>query len=440
MRAVLRLYEPHAAQLAFHNSNARYRVAALGRQSGKSTMCLNELVKRAWENPQTSYWFISPTFDQARQQYRRLIGMLMPCLEVMLKKNQTELRVKFINQSEIVFKSGEVGENLRGATLHGVVIDEMRDQPADLWPMLIRPMLTTTKGWASFVSTPSGFDYFYDLAEKAKTDPDWSFIQSPSTCNPLFTQEEFDAAKKEMSEAIFAQEILAEFRDLHSGSAYINFSDQNLRTESPFTRIQGKGELYNPYLPLVIALDFNLSPAIALIGQERAGDFYWHDEIWVERSHTQEIALELVRRIKTHKLLGDGEVILVGDATGKAGQRAAMGRSDYSIIEEILTNAGIKWVNRTPDSNPEVRDRVNVVNSKLKSADGVPHVFVHPERCKMLKKDLQRVSWKQGLSGVLDQKSDPTLTHLSDAMGYAICALSKLWQPSVGGLRVIKRL
>lgn len=439
MKANLRLYSPHSKQLEFHNSKARYRVASWGRQSGKSTACLNELVKKAWENPGTTYWFISPTYDQARGQYRRLTQMLLSCPNALIKTNQTELRVKLINQSEIVFKSGEVGENLRGATLHGVVIDEVRDQPADLWPMLIRPMLTTTKGWAAFVSTPAGYDYFFDLAERAKVDPDWQFFAAPSTCNPLFTEDEYNAARREMSESFFAQEILAEFRDLHSGSAYVNFGDHNLRNDSPFARVMGRGQLYSEFLPLVVALDFNLSPAIALIGQERAGDFYFHDEVYVERSHTQEIALELVKRIKDHKLVGDQKVIIVGDATGKAGQRAAMGRSDYSIIQEIFTQAGINWENRTPDSNPEVRDRVNVVNSKLKSADGAPHIFLHPERCKMLKKDLQRVSWKKGLSGVLDQKSDPTLTHLSDAMGYAVCALSKLWQPSVGGLRVIRR-
>ena len=74
--ATLELYEPHSKQLEFHNSKARYRVASLGRQAGKSTMCLNELVKRAWEEPNTKYWYLSPTYPQARIQYRRLVGML----------------------------------------------------------------------------------------------------------------------------------------------------------------------------------------------------------------------------------------------------------------------------------------------------------------------------------------------------------------------------
>lgn len=434
MKASLRLYSPHAAQLAFHASPARYRVAAWGRQSGKSTACLNELAKRAWEKPGGTYWFVSPTFDQARQQYRRLVSMLMPCAEIMLKKNQTELRVKLINQSEIVFKSGEVGENLRGATLHGVVIDEVRDQAPEIWPMIIRPMLGTTRGWAAFVSTPRGFDAFFDLAEKAKTDSDWAFFSAPSVCNPLFTQTEFEAARAEMSEAFFAQEILAEFRDLHAGSAYINFGDHNVRDTSPFTR---DGSLYSPHLPIVVALDFNLSPAIALLGQERAGDFYFFDEVYVERSHTQEIALELASRIK--RLNPTQPVVIVGDATGKAGQRAAMGRSDYSIIEEIFSSSHIPFVNRTPEANPQVRDRVNVMNSRLKAADGSVHFWLNPQTCSRLRRDLQRVTWKRGLTDRLDQTTDPTLTHLSDAAGYAVCALTKLWAPEIGRMRVLVR-
>jgi len=434
LKAVLKLYSPHEAQRQFHNSKARFRVASLGRQAGKSTMCLNELAKRAWEQPGGVYWFISPTFDQAKTQYRRLVSMLMPCQEVMLKKNQTELRIKLINQSEIVFKSGEVGENLRGATLHGVVIDEVRDQHPDLWPMIIRPMLATTRGWASFVSTPRGYDAFFDLSEKEKTDPEWKTFKAPSTCNPLFTQTEFENARAEMSEGFFAQEILAEFRDLHAGSAYINFGDHNLAPQSPFTRDQS---LVSPHLPIVVALDFNLAPAIALLGQERVGEFYWFDEVYVERSHTQEIALEIVTRLR--KLNTKQPVVLIGDATGKAGQRAAMGRSDYSIIEEVLSQSGIQYINRTPDANPQVRDRVNVVNSKLKAADGTTHIWLNPNTCPRLRRDLQRVSWKRGLTDKLDQVTDSTLTHLSDAMGYAVCGLSKLWQPEVGRMKVIVR-
>lgn len=431
---ILELYTPHEIQRQFHRSDHRFRIAALGRQSGKSTMCLNELVKRAWENPGHVYWFISPTFDQAKVQYRRLVGMLWNNPEVLLKKNQTELRVKFINQAEIVFKSGEVLENLRGSTLHGVVIDEVREQHKDLWPLVIRPMLTTTKGWAAFVSTPSGFDSFYDLYEIARGDDSnqWTHFSSPSTCNPLFTEEEYQAAKKQMTHAQFQQEIEAKFLDLHQGSAYLNFGDASLSFQNPFY----EKALIHPLLPIVVGMDFNLNPMCWTLGQFRNDDSYWFDEIHLEKSHTQEAAKELIARVKDHK----PGIILAGDATSKAGQRAAAGKSDYDILCGMLDEADIKWINRTPDSNPTVKDRVNTVNARLKAADDSIHLWIHPKNCPYLVKDLQRVSWKKGATMILDQTTDPSLTHQSDGVGYAVCVMAPLTPiGSVGVLRMVKR-
>jgi len=361
--------------------------------------------------------------------------MLRACPDVFEKEpNQTELRAYFVNGSSIRFVSGESSHNLRGESLHGVVIDEVRDQSPDLWSQIIRPMLTTTKGWASFVSTPQGFDAFYDLFERAKTDPDWETFHAPSTCNPLFTQEEFEAAKKEMSENEFKQEILAEFLDLNSGSAYMNFTEENLRETSPFC--QG---LYSPYLPIVIGLDFNLTPMSWVIGQERAGCFYFFDEIHLKKSHTQEASLELINRLRGLQLKSKPQLILAGDATGKAGQRAAAGKSDYSILLELLDDAGFSYSNLTPESNPNVKDRVNTVNQKLCDASGSRQLFIHPTKVPYLKKDLQRVTWKQGATFTLDQTTDPMLTHMSDALGYVLCAMSNIWEPSPGGLRVLRR-
>jgi hypothetical protein len=436
IRARLKLYKPHAKQLEFHNSNARFKVAALGRQAGKSTMALNELCRRAWEKPNTTYWFVSPTFNQSTVQYRRLVGMLYACPEVFQKKNQTELRVKLINNSQIRFVSGESLHNLRGETLHGAVIDEVRDQDPELWPQVIRPMLATTGGWASFVSTPRGFDMFYDLFERSKTDSNWAGFQAPSACNPLFTEAEMEEARKELSEPVFAQEILAQFRDLYNGAAYINFSDANMKSQSPFTTT---GALYSPHLPILLGVDFNLDPMAWILGQTNSGQYYFFDELFLRDSHTQEAAQELVHRIKQMDIKAKPMVRIAGDASGRAGQRAAFGRSDYSILEEILKANNISFENVTPAANPEVRDRVNLVNAKLKGSDGQPHVFVHPN-CKMLRKDLQRVGWKRNITrGALDQTSDPTLTHISDAMGYSIAATSRMWQPSAGGVFVLRR-
>lgn len=445
-KRTLRLYSPHDVQRQFHDSTARYRVMSTGRQMGKSTCAVNELAFKAWVKPRKKYWFVSPTFDQAKGQYRRLIGMLWGCPEVMLKKNQTELRVKLINQSEIVFKSGEVFDNLRGDTLDGVVVDEYRDQPKGLWSRVLQPMLRTTGGWAAFISTPNGFDDFFELSERARINEggSWFFLKAPSTANPLFTQDELEEAKREMSEGEFAQEILAEFRDLQKGKTYVNNGEWNQSLETPFAAHRRKddvwGSLVSPYLPIIVACDFNVTPIAWLIGQQSGGKFYWFDEVFLERTNTQEACVELLDRLRHYRVNQD--IVVIGDASGAASKTSASGDTDYSIIMQALTgeygNGAAR--NETPASNPRVKDRVNVMNSALKAANGDIRFFYHPIRCKNLKRDLERVSWKAGANAVLDQVTDKTLTHISDAAGYAVWHYSStLWSSPPGTLRMLAR-
>lgn len=436
MRKTLKLYTPHEMQRKFHESTARYRVASWGRQSGKSTACLNELLKKAWENPGTRYWFLSPTFDQAKSQYRRLIGMLSPCWEVLQKKNQSELRIKFENQSEIVFKSGETFHNLRGATLNGVVIDEVRDQPEELWTQVLRPMLATTGGWAAFVSTPNGYDYFYDLFERGRSEKGWEVFKAPSTCNPLFTQDEYNAAKREMSEAEFDQEINANFRDLQRGKAYLQFSDDNVVEASPLT----PGGGINPYLPIELYMDFNVHHMGWALAQYREGyGHYFFDEIYGFENTSSAID-EFISRFRILETKANPAVVLVGDATGKASKTSAAGQTDYSIIHAALHRAGIPFVDLTPESNPPVKDRVQTMNTRFKSGDNKTQIWVNP-KCKYLIRDFTRVVWKEVSSGaVLDQVRDRSLTHLSDAAGYGVFVRNGINSSGTAGqLRMIRR-
>jgi len=368
--------------------------------------------------------------------FRRACHALSPSDE-MFSSNKSDLLLEFKNGSKIYYKSGEVFENLRSETLNGVVIDEVRNQKPELWPLVIRPMLTTTGGWAVFISTPNGFDHFYDLYNYAENNTEhWAAFAAPSTCNPLISNEELDDAKRNMSEAQFAQEYLAEFRDLTSGKTYINFHAANMKEDSPFN----KGHDIHHALPIIVCMDFNLSPMAWTLGQKKIDSFHFFDEIFLTNSHTQEAAEHLA-----HKLIEYGTkpgVILIGDATGKAGQRAAAGQSDYDIIGQTLDRYGISWINQTPESNPSVKDRVNNLNAKLKSASGEVKLTLNPKKCPNLKRDFDRVVWKSSNSDkvVLDQVSNPLLTHASDGVGYAVWALSPInSNVKIPAMRIVSR-
>src|SRR5262249_27305618 len=68
------------------------------------------------------------------------------------------------------------------------------------------------QGWALFISTPNGFNWFHKLYERARRLPDWACWQRPSTDNPDVTADELANARAE-GELVYAQEYLAQFLD-----------------------------------------------------------------------------------------------------------------------------------------------------------------------------------------------------------------------------------
>jgi phage terminase large subunit len=69
-----------------------------------------------------------------------------------------------------------------------------------------------------------------------------------------------------------------------------------------------------------------------------------------------------------------------------------------------------------------VRDRVNCVNSRLKSADENVHLYIDP-KCRELIKDLEQVTWALDSVGRTTSEIDKRTrdrTHTSDALGYYI--------------------
>ncbi len=365
--------------------------------------------------------------------------MLWACRDVMVKKNQTELRVKLINQSEMRCVSGEVFDNLRGETLNGAIIDEVRDQHPDLWPMIIRPMLTTTKGWCRFISTPNGYDHFYDLAQQAKENPDeWGLFTAPSISNPLFTAKEAEASRRTMTEPQYAQEILAEFRNIKAGRVYYAFGEENKTEKCPWYA----DKPWSPYHPVLLGLDFNVNPMHWTLGQGVNHFYWWFDEIHLENSNTPEAANALATKLLMMREQGhrpaDYDVLICGDASGNA--RSTKGNeSDYEIIKQVLKAHGVKYRNITPEANPSIKDRVNAVNAKCRSANGEIGMWVHPHGCRMLIHDLERVSWKPGADFILDSGAKKDLTHASDSIGYPITNLSPVKMVAPAKMKVISR-
>ncbi len=110
-----------------------------------------------------------------------------------------------------MLRGWEAIETLRGQSVDFIVLDEvaMYRNFWRTWQEVIRPTLTDRKGRAMFISTPKGFNHFYDLYNLQEEDSDFKSFQFTTYDNPHIPVEEIDKAKQELTEDRFYQEYMA---------------------------------------------------------------------------------------------------------------------------------------------------------------------------------------------------------------------------------------
>jgi len=78
-----------------------------GRQAGKSTLVLNQLLKDALLKPNSRYWIIAPTYRQVKNIYWKDHVKTYVIPELIKKMNETELSIELINGSLLEFKGAD---------------------------------------------------------------------------------------------------------------------------------------------------------------------------------------------------------------------------------------------------------------------------------------------------------------------------------------------
>lgn len=194
-------------------NQARFKVCACGRRFGKSQMSAYKVVLSALQKANGVYWLVSPTYPQTKIIWR-MIKKFLP-REYVKRIMEGELFIELVNGSMIWAKSGDNPDNLRGEGLDGCILDECAMLKPEVWQEAIRPSLSDKRGWALFISTPKGKNWFYELFLRGldKTQDHWACFQYTTHENPIVTQEEIEEMRRSMPEIKFRQEVLAEFLD-----------------------------------------------------------------------------------------------------------------------------------------------------------------------------------------------------------------------------------
>lgn len=431
--------DPHPEQMRLWadtiTGKVRFVVVPSGRRSGKTELAKRHIILRAIECTHIDGWFVcaAPTYNQAKQIYWRDLKLMVPSA-LIAKVSESNLCITLITGVELQVVGMEKPERIEGRPLDGIVLDEYANMKENVWKDHIRPSLSTRgrPGWAWFIGVPEGRNHYYRLSRKAqgKKIKNWGHYHWKSS--DILDPEEIESARQDMDPMTFAQEY---------GGDFINFQG---RAYYPFTIDTHADETleYMPEKDLIFCFDFNVKPGVCGILQEQpyrgrkknvsstitAGI----GEVWIPNfSNTEKVCDKLIQDWKHHS----GRVLLYGDASGGARGSAKVMGSDWDIImRKLKPHFPGRVKMRVNKANPAVRARINAVNSRFMTADKIIHFKIDPDKCPFMVTDFEGVTLLEGGSGEIDKYSDPTLTHMSDGIGYFIHRK----HPIAGGKMVIR--
>jgi hypothetical protein len=418
-----------SAQLAYARSPHRFNVVPAGRRSGKTERAKRKLVRRALSlegirHEETPRFFAgAPTFNQAKRiWWDDLKALSKPYW--LQRPSETELLIRLITGAEIVVVGMDKPERIEGSPWDGGVLDEYANMKATAWTANVRPALSDRLGWCDLIGVPEGRNHYYDIHGTAAAEmqekgdaSEWGAYTWKSA--EVLPPSEVDQARRDLDPLTFAQEYEASFVNFE-GRAYYAFTDAN------------KAKLlHQPDQPLIVCLDFNVAPGVAVICQElplpvgHVGTAVI-GEVWIENnSNTPAVCRKILQDWAGHR----GRIEVYGDATGGARGTAQVEGSDWELAKKVLragdsaheiAGFGDRVHFYVPDANPAERARVNAMNSRCCSTDGTIRLMADASAAPHLVKDLEGVRTLKGGSGEIDKKYDVKLTHLSDALGYYI--------------------
>ena len=290
-------------------------------------------------------------------------------------------------------------QRIVGSSYTYVGIDELDIESYKYAEMAVQKSLGRLRGCEDselfITTTPEGFGYTYHLMVELASE-NKLLVHGKTTDNPYLPKSYIETLKENYDEQLLKAYIDGEFVNLNQKGTYYGFDRTNAVRECK----------YNRSLPIRIGMDWNVDPLCAVI-------FQIHNNKQIKV--IKELALShqgagdlLTQRMcdAIRDLYPSNKYIAYPDATGSARHSSAQ----YSDIDIVRANGFQVLVKHI---NPRVVNRVNAMNNQLSKNN----MIIDPS-CKLLIKDLEQVCNKEGTRDI--DKSNKTLSHMSDALGYGI--------------------
>lgn len=420
--------ELHPAQWEVYNdlyveNNHDFGAARCARGFGKSYLggagastSVFELMALDYSVPNKNVFIIAPTYDQVKDIYYPLLAYEFGLEQYAYKYSRDLGRFVFANNVELRLMSYEAVERMRGKGAYHVVWDEITSctkgiTAKEAWEGIIQPCIITRwpkdrskqygarrSGSALIISTPKGYDHFYDMCNYHEQDERWISWHFDYRNSPYIDPDEVERIKHQIDPIQFASEYMATFEE--SGYQVFYCFDRNVHVRDDLEDFEDDEIVH-------ACIDFNVGIQATSFFALRGNQMHFLYEFM---GHPDTETLASAMRATWE----DNEIRAYPDPSGRAKKTSSpTGRTDFSILQSF----GIKTFAR--QKAPPIMDSVNAVNAKLMNASGDVGIFIHP-RCVNLIKTLERTKWVDNNPNLAAIDKSEGVEHFSDGVRYGV--------------------
>ncbi len=240
----------HEKQEAFLNSQARFRCFVAGRGAGKSMIGAYDLAMKASQKSNRLYMVVAPNFPVLRDSSLRSFLRVARKLEILKGTthgfNKTESRATLLNGSEVVFKSAENPDGLRGPNISGLWVDEAQDVIEEAFNIALGCVREDpVYNWVTATFTPKGRKHWTYTAF-AKPDANGNPPADTLVChcrtldNPFLPPDYEVNLRKRYTKMMADQELNGEFLELPGTLFQRAWFADKIRFEAPMTGVRAR--------------------------------------------------------------------------------------------------------------------------------------------------------------------------------------------------------
>lgn len=361
--------------------------------------------------------------DLKRTIWQLILAHIADIPHLVKSYNKSEMKITFINGSEIIADSYDKGdlEKFRSLELSGVDFEEASESNKEVYDAVKMRLGRIPKVKENILLTQTNPDepshYLYkEMIEKDGINNKKVFY-SLTEQNPFLPKWYIDNLRNDLDPQMAKRMLQGQWLSIQGNTPYYAYdTNKQFRKKQSFKILQA--------LPLDISHDFNIGegkPMSAMAAQCIAGEFHIIKNYVIEGFDTHQIIDEMI----TDGIFENvNEVRIFGDASGKAKDPRSK-TTDYDIIVSKLqkyrkpNGRGLRVNLCVPKANPAIRARQNIVNAHCLNDNGDTRLYVYKD-AKVVDEGLRLTKIKKGSSYQEDDSAGNYFQHVVTALGYYI--------------------